>query len=58
MTSTVQMPTVTLFGCCECCVAGHAMRHAEPCGRHQRSEAAEAARAKRKRRKVETTEPV
>jgi hypothetical protein len=53
---TTLLPTVTLFGCCECCVPGHTMKHAEPCGKHQRAEAAAAKKAKRTRRTVETVE--
>lgn len=52
------LPKVTLFGCCDCCVAAHKMKHSDPCGKHQRTEAAEAKRARRKRNvtTVETTE--
>lgn len=53
---TSLLPKVTLFGCCECCVAEHKMPHADPCGRHQRAEAAEAKRDRRRRKPVETVE--
>jgi hypothetical protein len=56
MSTTVPPPNVTLFACCACCVAGHEMRHADPCGKHQRAEAAEAKKARRTRRPVETVE--
>ena len=46
------LPEVTLYPCCECCVAVHTVKHQEHCGKHQRGLVPKRTR----RRRVDTIE--
>lgn len=50
------LPKVTMYPCCDCCVAEHKMPHAEHCGKHQRGLVPPKTRRRRGVETIETTE--